>query len=893
MSDKNHDVDATETQEWLEALTDVVEREGQERADFLMKKLLDHASKIGISNTYKAANSTIFMNSIAVADQPAYPGVLEIEKKIENLNRWNAAVMVAKANKKDSSLGGHIGSGASIMTLYEVGFNHFFQAPSDKQAGDLVFYQGHTTPVIYARSYLEGRLTEEQLLNFRQQAFNGEKGLSSYPHPYLQPTYWQFPTVSMGLGPLQAIYQARFMKYLHARKMADTENRKVWAFCGDGEMDEPESLGAINRAGREGLDNLIFVINCNLQRLDGLVDGNGKVVEEFAQIFTGAGWSVIKVLWGSNWEPLFAKDVNGKLQQRLAQMNDGQMQFARSHGGDDLHKAIFAGDPELIEMGKAYSDEDVQNLMRGGHDPIKVFAAYQKAVNNDTGKPTLILPMTVKGYGLGEWGESKNIAHNVKKLNTEALTYVRDRFNVPATDQQVENMEFIQFDKGSKEDEYLHAKRQALGGYAPARFENNTPLPIPNYEDFGKLFLEASGDREFSTTTAFVRMFVNLTRHKDLKNHLVPITVDESRTFGMEGLFRQLGIYNPRGQQYVPEDKQQVMYYKESTDGQIIQDGINEAGGFCSWLAAATSYSVHRVPMIPFYIYYSMFGFQRIGDLAWAAGDSHAKGFLLGGTAGRTTLNGEGLQHEDGHSHIQAGLIPSCISYDPTYAYELAVILWDGMRRMYVEGEEVYYYVTLMNENYTHGAMPKGVEQDIINGLYLLRDAKKKHATKHVQLMGSGTILREVESAAEILEKDFGVTSDIWSMTSANELYRDGRKVARWNMLNADKKAKVSHIEKCLRAKKGPVIASTDYVKLYTEQLREFMPNNYITLGTDGYGRSDSREDLRRFFEVDRYYVVIAALYGLLKENAIDAKVIKEAIKKYNIDPKRVDPAYH
>ncbi|WP_100551220.1 pyruvate dehydrogenase (acetyl-transferring), homodimeric type [Caedibacter taeniospiralis] len=893
MSEGFHDIDITETQEWLEALEDVVAREGNERASFIVNQLLNRANQMGIESAYAPAQSISFMNTIKVEDQPAYPGNLEIEKKIENLNRWNAAVMVAKANKKDGSLGGHIGSGASIMTLYEVGFNHFFHAPSETKPGDVVLYQGHTTPVIYARSYLEGRLSEEQLKNFRQQAFNRDKGLSSYPHPYLQPAYWQFPTVSMGLGPLQAIYQARFMKYLHARKLADTKNRKVWAFCGDGEMDEPESLGAINRASREGLDNLIFVINCNLQRLDGLVDGNGKIVEEFARIFTGAGWNVIKVLWGSNWEPLFAKDKSGKLQQRLAQMNDGQMQFARSRGGQDLHQTIFGGDPELQEMGKGYSDEDVQNLMRGGHDPIKVYAAYQRAVNNNTGKPTVILPMTIKGYGLGEWGESKNIAHNIKKLDTAALKYIRDRFDVPASDEQVEKMEFIKFQEGSKEHAYLHAQRKTLDGYAPARFENNTPLPIPGYQDFAQLFLEASGDREFSTTTAFVRMFVNLTRHNELKDRLVPVTVDESRTFGMEGLFRQLGIYNHRGQQYVPEDKAQVMYYKESVDGQIIQDGINEAGGFCSWLAAATSYSVHRVAMIPFYIYYSMFGFQRIGDLAWLAGDSHAKGFLLGGTAGRTTLNGEGLQHEDGHSHIQAGLIPSCVSYDPTYAYELAVILWDGMRRMYVEGEQVFYYVTVMNENYVHGAMPEGSEEGIIKGLYLLREAKKAEAKKHVQLMGSGTILREVEAAAELLEKDFGVTSDVWSMTSANELYRDSRCVARWNMLHPDKKAKETHIERCLKDRKGPVIASTDYIKLYSEQLREFMPRNYITLGTDGYGRSDSRENLRSFFEVDRYHVVIAALTGLLREGVVTVKTVKDAIKKYGVDPERVDPINH
>ena len=893
MTKFSQDIDRAETQEWLEALDDVVEREGKPRAQFLIDVLIEKAGKIGIENVYSTSKISAFTNTISSAEEPKYPGDPVIEKKIEDLNRWNAVVMVAKANKKDGTLGGHIGSGASILTLYEVGFNHFFHAPNEKEAGDLVFYQGHTTPVIYARSYLEGRLDETQLANFRQQAFNGDKGLSSYPHPYLQSTYWQFPTVSMGLGPLQAIYQARFMKYLEARKLADTSKRKVWAFCGDGEMDEPESLGAINRAVREGLDNLIFVINCNLQRLDGLVDGNGKIVEEFAALFAGAGWNVIKVLWGSNWESLFAKDKNGKLQQRLAELNDGQMQFATAHGAKDLRQTIFAGDPELEAIGKSLSDTEIENLMRGGHDPVKVFAAYQRATDNKTGKPTLILPMTVKGYGLGEWGESKNIAHNVKKLNLDALTYIRDRFAIPATDKQVKEMAFIRFDKGSKEDQYLHKRRQSLGGYAPARFENNHPLPIPGYQDFAKMFLEASGEREFSTTTAFVRMFVNLTRHKDLKDHLVPITVDESRTFGMEGLFRQLGIYNHLGQRYIPEDKKQVMYYKEAKDGQIIQDGINEAGGFCSWLAAATSYSVHRVPMIPFYIYYSMFGFQRIGDLAWAAGDSHAKGFLLGGTSGRTTLNGEGLQHEDGHSHLQAGLIPSCVSYDPTYAYELGVILWDGMRRMYVEGEAVFYYITLMNENYPHGAMPQGVEEDIIKGLYLLKGAKKPEAEKHVRLTGSGTILREVEVAAEMLKKDFGVTSDIWSMTSANELYRDGRKVARYNLLNPTKKPKITHIEKCLKDRHGPVIAASDYIRLYTEQLREFMPAHYVTLGTDGYGRSDSRGNLRRFFEVDRYYIAFAALSALFKEGAVTKAIIDKAAKQYNIDPDKKDPAYH
>ncbi|MFZ9034598.1 MAG: pyruvate dehydrogenase (acetyl-transferring), homodimeric type [Francisellaceae bacterium] len=890
MSEKLHDIDSAETAEWLEAFDDVLEREGSERAGFLMMRLADKAEQLGIISGYGKAKSVRFMNTIDAKDEPVFPGDLEIERKIEALNRWNSAVIVAKANKKDSSLGGHIGSGASIMTLYEVGFNHFFKAPNEHEAGDLVFYQGHTTPVIYARSYLEGRLNEEQLTNFRQQAFNGEKGLSSYPHPYLQPEYWQFPTVSMGLGPLQAIYQARFMKYLEARGLAKTEGRKVWAFCGDGEMDEPESLGAINRAVREGLDNLIFVINCNLQRLDGLVDGNGKVVEEFANLFEGAGWHVIKVLWGSNWAPLFAKDINGKLQKRLAELNDGQLQFAQSHGGADLRQIIFGGDAELEAMVVDMSDDDIAGLMRGGHDPIKVYAAYKQATDNSDGRPTLILPMTVKAYGLGEWGESKNIAHNVKKLNTEALKYIRDRFEIPASDEQAENMEFLRFEKGSKEESYLHEKRQNLGGYAPARFENAEPLPIPDYKEFGKLFLESSGERELSITTAFVRLFVALTREKGLKDHLVPIVVDESRTFGMEGLFRQLGIYNHQGQQYVPEDKKQVMYYKEAKNGQILQDGINEAGGFCSWLAAATSYSVHRVPMVPFYIYYSMFGFQRIGDLAWAAGDSHAKGFLLGGTAGRTTLNGEGLQHQDGHSHIQAGLIPSCVSYDPCYGYELAVIMWDGLRRMYIDNESIFYYITLMNENYVHRGMPKGAEEGILKGLYLLEE-NKPAARKHVQLIGAGTILLEVEAAVKLLKADFGISADVWSMTSSNELYREARAVSRWNLLHPEQEARTPYVSQCFKDRKGPVIVSTDYIKLYGEQLREFMPQNYTVLGTDGYGRSDSRENLRKFFEVDRYYVAVAALSALAKDGIIDADVVAEAIKKYNIDAERSEPA--
>jgi pyruvate dehydrogenase E1 component len=826
-----------------------------------------------------------------VSNQPAYPGDMEIEKRIEAVNRWNSTVIVAAANKKDGSIGGHIGTGAGAMTLYEVGFNHFWKAPNENHAGDLIFYQGHLSPIVYARSFLEGRITADQLDNFRKQAFNGQNAVSSYPHPYLQPTYWQFPTVSMGLGPLQAIYQARFMKYLEARGLAETSDRRVWAFCGDGEMDEPESIGSITRAGREGLDNLIFVVNCNLQRLDGLVNGNGNIVEELAGVFEGAGWNVIKVLWSSDWDKLLGDQKSGKkLADRLSSLNDGQFHTIKAHGAEECRKVVFSGDEDLEALAKDMSDADIAALRRGGHDPLKVFAAYKKATEEANGKPTLILPMTVKGYGLGEYGESKNIAHNVKKLDTDALEYIKERFDVPATKDDVENYKLIKLAEDSPEMKYLHSHRKDLGGYIPARRENTTALDIPAYQDFAGKLLEDSGEREFSTTTAFVRMLSTLAKDKKLGKHLVPITVDESRTFGMEGLFRQLGIYNPKGQQYVPEDKKQVMFYKEAKDGQILQEGINEQGGFCSWIAAATSYSTHNVPMIPFMIYYSMFGFQRFGDLAWAAGDSMAKGFVIGGTAGRTTLNGEGLQHEDGHSLVQAALIPNCVSYDPTYAYELAVILHKGMERMYVDGDHVYYYITVMNENYTHRAMPEGCEEGIIKGLYKLED--NKPADKHVQLMGSGTILKEVEAAAVMLKEEYGVTSNIWSMTSANELYREAKDVARTNMLHPTAKPKESYIAQCFKNEEGPVIASTDYIKMYTDQLREFIPQTLVNLGTDGFGRSDTRAALRSFFEVDRYHVVVAALYGLVKEGKVKESEVEKAIKKYNIDPERLAPLY-
>lgn len=891
MSDSIKDIDVFETQEWLEAFEDVVNREGVDRAKFIFEQLLTKGSELGIENSYAGAKVKSYINSINVSDQPSYPGDMEIEKRIEAINRWNSTVIVASANKKDSSIGGHIGTGAGAMTLYEIGFNHFWKAPNESHAGDLIFYQGHLSPIVYARSFLEGRISSKQLENFRKQAFDGENAVSSYPHPYLQPTYWQFPTVSMGLGPLQAIYQARFMKYLEARGLAKTSDRRVWAFCGDGEMDEPESIGSITRAGREGLDNLIFVVNCNLQRLDGLVNGNGNIVTELADVFEGAGWNVIKVLWSSDWDRLLNDEKSGKkLADRLSSLNDGQFHTIKAHGAEECRKVVFSGDEDLEALAKDMSDDDIAALRRGGHDPLKVFAAYKKATEEANGKPTLILPMTVKGYGLGEYGESKNIAHNVKKLDTDALEYIKERFDVPATKDDVENYSLIKLDENSEEMKYLHSKRKNLGGYIPARRENNQALEIPDYQDFAGKLLEDSGEREFSTTTAFVRMLTHLTKDKKLGKHLVPITVDESRTFGMEGLFRQLGIYNPKGQQYVPEDKKQVMFYKEAVDGQILQEGINEQGGFCSWIAAATSYSVHNIPMIPFMIYYSMFGFQRFGDLAWAAGDSMSKGFVIGGTAGRTTLNGEGLQHEDGHSHIQAGLIPNCISYDPTYAFELAVILDSGMKRMYVDGDKVYYYITVMNENYTHRAMPEGSEEGIIKGLYKLED--NKPAEKHVQLMGSGTILKEAEAAAVMLKDEYGITSNIWSMTSSNELYREAKNVSRANMLHPTAEQKESYVTKCFKNEQGPVIASTDYIKLYTDQLREFIPNTFVNLGTDGFGRSDTRAALRSFFEVDRYHVVVAALYGLAKEGKVKETEVKKAIEKYNIDPERLAPLY-
>jgi pyruvate dehydrogenase E1 component len=799
--------------------------------------------------------------------------------------RWNAAAMVVHANRKSSELGGHIASFASAATLYDVGFMHFFHAPNEDHKGDLVFFQGHSAPGVYARAFLEGRISEDQLKAFRQEALD-ENGLSSYPHPWLMPDFWQFPTVSMGLGPIMAIYQARFMKYLENREIQPQHNRKVWAFMGDGEMDEPESLGAISLASRENLDNLIFVINCNLQRLDGPVRGNGKIIQELEAVFRGAGWNVLKVVWGSYWDHLFAKDKDGVLQRLMEETVDGEYQAYKAKGGAYTREHFFGKYPETLEMVADMSDEDIWRLNRGGHDPHKVYAAYAEAVEF-TGRPTVILAKTVKGYGMGEAGEGQNITHSQKKMGEDALKAFRDRFNIPISDDDIAQTPFYKFPQDSVEMEYMRNSREQLGGYMPVRSDTAEPLVVPGLEIFDAL-LKDSGEREFSTTMAFVRMLSSLGRDKNIGKNIVPIVPDEARTFGMEGMFRQLGIYSFKGQLYEPMDSDQVMYYREDIKGQILEEGINEAGAMSSWIAAGSAYSAHGVSMIPFYIFYSMFGFQRIGDLAWAAADMQVRGFLMGGTAGRTTLAGEGLQHQDGHSLVTAGTIPNCISYDPTFAYELAVIIHSGMKRMYQLKEKVFYYISIMNENYLHPAMPKGVEEGIIKGIYCLQEGEEKGLK--VQLMGSGTILREVIAAAKLLKKDFKVNADVWSVTSVNELAREAQSCARWNQLHPTKKARRSYLETQLQGRKGPVIISTDYIRAYAEQIREFVSSRFVSLGTDGFGRSDTRESLRTFFEVNRFYVVVAALKALSDSGEIESKVVQQAIKKYGIDPEKPNP---
>lgn len=881
--DLREDLDPQETQEWLEALDGVLKNGGRARTAFLMKRLAKHAARAGTQ--LPSAITTSFRNTIEPSDERRMPGDLFMERKIRSMIRWNALAMVMRANDNNEGLGGHISSFSSSATLYDVGFNYFFRGG---EKADLIYYQGHSSPGMYARSYLEGRIDETQLDNFRREVDGG--GLSSYPHPWLMPDYWQFPTVSMGLGPIQAIYQAHVMKYQHSRGLVDHGDRKVWCFMGDGESDEPESLGSIALAGREGLDNLVFVVNCNLQRLDGPVRGNGKIIQELEGVFRGAGWNVVKVIWGRHWDKLLEKDKTGLLRRRMNEVVDGELQNYKANGGAYTREHFFGKYPELLELVKDLSDDDIMYLNRGGHDPYKVYAAYAKAMETK-GRPTVVLAMTVKGYGLGEGGEAQNETHSVKKLGVEELKKFRDRFGVPISDEDLKSVPYYRPAEDSPEMVYMRKRREKLGGFLPARQADFEALKIPELDSFSAQ-LKATGKREISSTMAFVRMLSSLVKDKEIGSRIVPIVPDEARTFGMEGMFRQLGIYSSQGQRYTPHDSDQIMYYKEDKQGQILEEGITEAGAFSAWLAAATSYSNHHYPMIPFYIFYSMFGFQRIMDLAWAAGDSQARGFLLGATAGRTTLNGEGLQHQDGHSHLMANMIPNCVSYDPTYSHELAVIIQDGMRRMYQDKENVFYYVTVMNENYAHPDMPENSAEGIIKGLYCLAPSAMKKPKLKVQLMGSGTILREVEAAAEILKADYKVEADVWSATSINLLRRDGLDCERWNMLHPESDAKLPYVTQQLRGRQGPVICATDYIKSYGEQLRPYIESRYVVLGTDGYGRSDTRAKLRAHFEVDRNYIVVAALKALADDGLIALSVVSKAIKAFGIDTEKANPLY-
>ncbi|AKH70325.1 pyruvate dehydrogenase E1 component, homodimeric type [Spongiibacter sp. IMCC21906] len=881
--DLREDQDPQETQEWLEALEGVLKYGGRSRATFLMQRLAKYAARSGTQ--LPSAITTSFRNTIEPRDEKRMPGDLFMERKIRSLIRWNALAMVMRANDNEDALGGHISSFSSSATLYDVGFNYFFRGG---EKADLIYYQGHSSPGMYARSYLEGRLEESQLDNFRREVDGN--GLSSYPHPWLMPDYWQFPTVSMGLGPIQAIYQAHVMKYQHSRELLDHGDRKVWCFMGDGECDEPESLGAIGLAGREELDNLIFVINCNLQRLDGPVRGNGKIIQELEGVFRGAGWNVVKVIWGRLWDQLLEKDTTGLLRKRMNEVVDGELQNYKANGGAYTREHFFGKYPELLELVKDLSDDDIMYLNRGGHDPYKVYAAYANAMETK-GRPTVVLAMTVKGYGLGEGGEAQNEAHSVKKLDVEELKKFRDRFGVPISDDDLANVPYYRPPADSPEMAYMHKRRQELGGYLPARQADFDALETPALDKFAAQ-TKSTGKREVSTTMAFVRILSSLVKDKTVGERIVPIVPDEARTFGMEGMFRQLGIYSSQGQRYTPHDSDQIMFYKEDKKGQILEEGITESGAFSAWLAAATSYSNHHYPMVPFYVFYSMFGFQRVMDLTWAAGDSQARGFLIGATSGRTTLNGEGLQHQDGQSHLMANMVPNCVSYDPTYSYELAVIVQDGMRRMYHEKENVFYYITVMNENYYHPDLPEGAETGIIKGLYCLKESTVKKPKLKVQLMGSGTILREVEAAAEILKSKFKVDADVWSATSINQLRRDGMDCERWNMLHPEESPRIPYIGQQLKGRQGPVICATDYIKSYGEQLRPYIESRYVVLGTDGYGRSDTRAKLRHHFEVDRNYVVLAALKALSDDGQLPAADVAKAIKTLGINPDISSPLY-
>ena len=877
------DTDIQETQEWIDSLNSVIESDGAERAHYLIEMMIDQARRSGSNLPYNATTS--YVNTIPTHLQQKHPGDPDMERRIRAIVRWNAVMTVLRANEKSPGIGGHIASFQSSATLYDVGFNHFFRAPSENFEGDLIYFQGHSSPGIYSRAFLEDRLTEDQLSNFRLESTG--QGLSSYPHPWLMPNFWQFPTVSMGLGPIMGIYQARFLKYLHDRGIADTSDRKVWVFCGDGEMDEPESLGAISLAAREKLDNLIFVVNCNLQRLDGPVRGNGKIIQELESDFRGSGWNVLKVIWGSYWDPLFNLDKDGFLKKRMEECVDGEFQNFKAKGGAYTREHFFGKYPELREMVSAMSDSDIWRLNRGGHDPHKVYAAYAAATSHK-GQPSVILAKTVKGYGMGDAGEGQNITHQQKSMDIESLKTFRSRFDLPITDEEVENLKFYKPEPDSPEMKYMRERRESLGGSLPQRKTKGNSLTVPRLDSFSNL-LTSTGDRKISTTMAFVRMLTTLVKNKEIGKYVVPIVPDEARTFGMEGMFRQLGIYSSVGQLYEPQDADQVMFYKEQKDGQILEEGINEAGSFSSWIAAGTSYSSSGIQTIPFYIFYSMFGFQRIGDLAWAAGDSRTRGFLLGATAGRTTLNGEGLQHEDGHSHLLSATIPNCVSYDPCFAYELAVIVQNGLYRMIENQEDVYFYITLMNENYTHPDMPKDAEDHIIKGMYQFSKSSGKAKNK-VQLMGSGVILREVVEAAQLLENDWDVESDIWSVTSFTELRRNALDIERYNLLNPEDQQS-SFIQEQITDTESPIIASTDYMKSFSDQIANFIPNSFTSLGTDGFGRSDSREALRSFFEVDRYYITLAALKALKDLGKIDKKIVSEAIKKYNINPSKANPA--
>ena len=882
-----NDPDAIETQEWLDALESVLDQEGPERAHYLLERMVDLARRRGAHIPF--SSNTAYVNTIPAHLGEHCPGNLELEERLRSFMRWNAMAMVVKANRADGDLGGHISSFASLANMLGIGFNHFWHAPTEHHGGDLLYIQGHSSPGVYARAFLEGRLSEEQMLNFRREVDG--KGLSSYPHPKLMPDFWQFPTVSMGLGPLMAIYQARFLKYLHARQIADTAPRKVWAFCGDGEMDEPESMGAIGMAGREMLDNLIFVVNCNLQRLDGPVRGNGKIIQELEADFRGAGWNVIKVIWGPGWDDLLARDKDGILQRVMMETVDGEYQNYKAKDGAYVRQHFFGKHPKLLEMVANMSDDDIWRLTRGGHDPHKIYAGF-KTAQEHKGQPTVLLVKTVKGYGMGKSGEARNTAHQTKKLDDDAIREMRDRFGIPVSDEHLHEVPFCVPAADSPEMVYLHERRKQLGGYLPQRRRKaDDALKIPALSTFQAVLDPTAEGREISTTQAYVRMLTMLLRDASLGPRVVPILVDEARTFGMEGLFRQIGIFSQQGQLYEPVDKDQVSYYREDKAGQILQEGINEAGAMSSWIAAATSYSTNNRVMIPFYTFYSMFGLQRIGDLAWAAGDMRARGFLLGGTAGRTTLNGEGLQHEDGHSHVLASTIPNCMPYDPTFAHEVAVILHDGLKRMVEQQEDVFYYITLMNENYSHPGLQAGQEDGILKGMYRLKISGKT-ASNRVQLMGSGTILREVIAAAELLEQEWDIAADIWSAPSFTLLARDGQDAERWNMLNPTKTPKLAYVTKQLIDSAGPIIAATDYMRTYAEQIRAFMPagRSYKVLGTDGFGRSDTRAKLREFFEVNRYFVVIAALKSLVDAGSLDKAIVAKAIQKYGIQADKPNP---